>query len=235
MRQDVKSTRKLEPVLTETVSTDKNIAQLPEEFVKWLRKELEREGLPVTAITILGGKPYLNNLGVNWKLQEKFEIIDRIEYEWIQRPEKSNDYFGGARCRIYLKEDPEIVQLRASVTQTALMQGKSPKEIEEILRVANLIQPFVEDEGWLSAQDSAISWEYQYDSRVSKKVPVRLKLGNLYMHILTKAFDRAARKLIKSAFGLLEESGEDVLQTTDTKPAEIEIFTSQEVKDEKKA
>lgn len=230
--RSIKKDNKLEPIISETVSTDKNLQQMPAEFVSWLKRELEREGLPLTAITILGGKPYLNNLGVLWKFNEILPAIQKVEYIWLQEPGKENDFLGGVKCRIYLKEPEEKLRLRAVIVEKAIESGKSPKEIDEILETSGLSPSYVEDEGWLSAYDSAISWDYEYDPKVGKKVKTRLKLGNLRMHLLTKAFDRAARKLIRTAFGLLEESGETIEPEP---PNPTDLFTPVEVTKEKEA
>jgi len=158
-----------------------------------IKRIAELNNLPPTGLTVLGGRIYVNRIGLDTKLKKKEQEegvkVKRIESYPIQRPDKKNGYLAGFRCVIEFEDKPEREKLRAEIVSKAIEQGKSLQEIEKILEISGLTPPMFIAEGWCSPRTSkAIAYEYQYDKEQNKKVPVGDPLvENVIMMAETKA------------------------------------------------
>jgi len=164
--------------------------------------------LPITGITVLGGRFYVNVSGLDSKLQRDDRKIKRIDYELIQRATSENGYLAGYVGIVEFEDLPERMELRNEMVMEALKAGKTPDEIARIVSQAGLSPPIFRDEGWCSPKTaSAIAYDYTYNEQAGKKVPDKKNplIENVMMMAIRKATNRAKRQAIGCGLTSVEE------------------------------
>lgn len=164
--------------------------------------------LPITGITVLGGRFYVNVTGLDSKLQRDGRKIKRIDYELIQRATEENGYLAGYVGIVEFEDLPERMQLRNEMVKEALKANKGPDEIANIVSKAGLSPPIYRDEGWCSPKTApAIAYDYEYKEQVGRKVPDTKNplVENVMMMAIRKATNRAKRQAIGCGLTSVEE------------------------------
>jgi len=92
----------------------------------------KREGIPPYGLTILGGNPYINTTGLDFKLKTKMKeedlVVSELRSEALQRPEKDNGMKAIARGYLKLFDRSNFMALAKS----SKMSVEELKELREI-------------------------------------------------------------------------------------------------------
>jgi hypothetical protein len=179
-----------------------------EMFADRLARTAIDNDLPITGITILGGRFYVNVSGLDSKLQRDGRKVKRIDYELIQRATSENGYLAGYVGIVEFEDTEERMLLRNEIISKALEAGKSPDEISRIVSQAGLSPPIYRDEGWCSPKTaSAIAYDYTYNESAGRKLPDKKNplIENVMMMAIRKATNRAKRQAIGCGLTSVEE------------------------------
>lgn len=175
--------------------------------------------LPITGITVLGGRFYVNVSGLDSKLQRDPRQIKRIDYELIQRATSENGYLAGYVGIVEFEDDAERMQLRTDLVEEAIKAGRKPEEIASIVSKSGLSPPIYRDEGWCSPKTApAIAYGYTYNEQAGRKIADTKNplVENVMMMAIRKATNRAKRQ----AIGCGLTSVEEVMSGNDSQSAE---------------
>jgi len=171
--------------------------------VEKLQEIAKLEGIPVTGITILGGRPYINVTGLDRKVDNKCEkekvIHVGTEAVRIVEPVKENGYLCGYHAKIrFFDRDSYGAALKASKA-TAMDVLKELKD--------TFTQEF-EGEGWASPDTcEGVGWKYRWTTEGgrSKKIPVKMLIENIIMMAERRATNRAKREATGTGLTSLDE------------------------------
>lgn len=179
-----------------------------EMFAERLAQTALDNDLPITGITVLGGRFYVNVSGLDSKIQRDGRKIKRIDYELIQRATSENDYLAGYVGIVEFEDTPERMELRNEMVKEALKVGKDPDEIANIVSKSGLSPPIYRDEGWCSPKTAtAIAYSYAYNEQAGRKLPDTRNplVENVMMMAIRKATNRAKRQAIGCGLTSVEE------------------------------
>jgi len=187
----------------------KNLSERHKETfaVRLARTAIEND-LPITGITVLGGRFYVNVSGLDSKLQRDQRKIKRIDYELIQRATEENGFLAGYVGIVEFEDVPERMQLRNEMVKEALKANKNPDEIAKIVSKAGLSPPIYRDEGWCSPKTApAIAYDYNYNEQAGRKIADKKNplVENVMMMAIRKATNRAKRQAIGCGLTSVEE------------------------------
>lgn len=123
--------------------------------VKKMAMEIaKQEDIPLSGLTILGGNPYINVVGLDRKVknleadgfEKKGQYLARL-----QEPTKDNDYRAAYKCQI-------VLFLRKDFTETIKLLAEKNQLTPEVLKELTNIYTFTyEDEGWASYESVKMS------------------------------------------------------------------------------
>jgi len=81
------------------LATDQHAQEVPKELVELCQEIAKQEGIPITGLTILGGKPYINVTGLDSKIKNKCNeeqlILVGVKAELIQHASEENKFKAG--------------------------------------------------------------------------------------------------------------------------------------------
>ena len=158
--------------------------------------------LPITGITLLAGRPYVNVTGLDDKIQRKWLDNGWIKEELatpIQRPNKENDYLGGYKTRIDMFNQQAFTEaLKAVATNSKAITP----EIIQALRNAYTVR--YEWEGWASP-DTCEGIAYKYEGPTGQKKPTKLLVENVTMMAERKSSNRTKRAAVGCGLTSVEE------------------------------
>jgi|GEM_PF-2781774 len=174
-----------------------------------IREIARAEGLPPTGITILGGRPYVNASGLDYKLRKKAEdenlVLSKVEVRPIGEEVSVN-----AEGR----KDPELTTFgykgvveffdRTGFLEALKAVQNPTVEVLKILR--EQFTYHFEDEGWASAL-TCPAIAYEYSGERGRKVRGRVLLENVRMMASRRASNRAKRLAVGCGLTSLEEVG----------------------------
>lgn len=164
------------------VSSDQ---KLNEAILKMAREIAAQEGIPLSGLTILGGKPYINVTGLDAKikaLEERGLVKAEQIVEEIERPTKENGNRAGFKCTITLFDRKSF--------QEALQKIKSPS-VEIIRELKEAFTYRYQDVGWASPD--------------SVKMSTMKSLDFIIMMASRRASNRAKRAAVGCGLTSVEE------------------------------
>ena len=130
------------------VSSDQRVS---EAIIEMAKEVAAQEGIPLSGITILGGRPYINVTGLDAKikaLEEKGLIKAEPIVEEIERPSRENGNRAGFKCTVTLFDRKAF--------QEALQKIKSPS-VEIIRELKEAFTYRYQDVGWASPDSVKMS------------------------------------------------------------------------------
>jgi len=141
------------------LSTDQYAQEVPRELVELCQEIAKQEEIPITGLTILGGKPYINVTGLDRKLRNKCEkenlILINVKAEKIQHATEENKYKAGYRGIVQFFNEKGFLE--------ALGKLSSP-DIATIEKLKEVYTYSFEDEGWASPQSVKMSTLHSTDA-----------------------------------------------------------------------
>ena len=172
-----------------------------------IREIAKAEGLPITGITILGGRPYVNVSGLDAKMKEKAQkeglIISKIAAEPIGEEVPEGPGTEVERRMFGYRGIVEFFDKGGFLE--ALSRFENPSE--EILKtLRDMFTYRFEDEGWASALTcEAIA--YRYEGPPGNKRKAGVLIENVKMMAARKATNRAKRSAVGCGLTSVEEVG----------------------------
>jgi len=171
----------------------------PEFPVEQLQEIAKQENIPVTGITIMGGRPYINVTGLDVKLrnkckEEKLQLAE-ISTSTIQFPVKENGYLAGFHAEVLLFDRENFNKALAKITQAGT---------EEILQLKKIYTYRFTGEGWASPSTcEAIGFKYEYIQ--GKKTKTDILVENIIMMAERRATNRAKREATGTGLTSVDE------------------------------
>lgn len=198
--------------------TEAALMQTTDPRVRDLIKRVSKAyDLPLTGLTILGGKPYVNVSGLDYKM-DKLWPRDKgwrksVVCQRIQQATKENGHLAGANCTIRIINQPDYAEAMKLLAAEMI----TPELVRE-LKEAHTIT--FEAEGWASP-DSCEGIAYTYEGPRGAKKKTKLLVENVQMMAERKASNRAKRAATSCGLTSIEEvSGTDseVIDVPEEKP-----------------
>lgn len=109
-------------------------SQLPASVVEMANRLAEAEGIPLSGLTILGGKPYINTTGLDVKLQNKVRqeglILKAVEYEPAMEAGQDNGLRAGGTGMVILFDKPGFMEALKMIANSAVNEAMIDKLTE---------------------------------------------------------------------------------------------------------
>ena len=170
-------------------------------------------GVHQMGITVLGGKPYVNIIGLRELLRHRCErevlLISRVTTEAIERPTEANNFVAGYRATVELWDRAVFVQALQAIAVAGAGAATSPETLQALLQSTRLV---FTGEGWHSLKNEEMS---------TIRDP---------QHVAMKAETKAIARALRNAVNLAAETAEEVegAHTAD-EPITIEAVTTSEI------
>jgi len=171
----------------------------PEFPVEQIQEIAKQENIPVTGITIMGGRPYINVTGLDVKLRnkckdEKLELME-VRATKIQDPTKENGYLCGFHAEVILFDRENFSK---SLTKLKEVDKESLKELKDVYTYR------FTGEGWASPSTcEAIGFKYEYIQ--GKKTKTDILVENIIMMAERRATNRAKREATGTGLTSVDE------------------------------
>jgi len=158
-----------------------------------------QEGIPLTGITIMGGRPYINVTGLDVKLQNKCRdehlIHVRTEAKRIVEPTEENNLMAGYHAEVVLYDRDNLEKILSKIKDI-------PQEMQQQI-LENYIHRF-SAEGFASPSTcEGIGYKYRWTGGVKHKGEVLLE--NIIMMAERRATNRAKREATGTGLTSLDE------------------------------
>jgi hypothetical protein len=150
----------------------------------------EQTGIPVTGITIMGGKPYVNVTGLDAKIQKDRRKVKRIDFVCLKHAEK-DDMRAGYIGIVEFEDTNERMKMRQEVIMKAIEEGYEVDKIEQMIDRLGLSAPIYRDEGWAGTE--------------SVKMSTMKNLDFLNMMAIRRATNRAKRQAVGCGLTTVDE------------------------------
>lgn len=166
-----------------------------------------REGIPISGLTILGGKPYINVTGLDVKMsrmaEEKGYDYAGITTVALKEPTAENKFLAGRKSVIHMFDKMLFSKALNKAQNTTL-------ELVKMLREAYTYT--FEGEGWASPEScEAIAYKYEGSAGSKKKVGVLVE--NVIMMAERRASNRAKREFTGTGMTTIDEIPADAGST----------------------